>query len=296
MPILGELARRSLQRSEPDTAVNFLRKVTTRLAAVTNIICMIRDRPLTWLFLLASIVVDLAMFFGGQGPVFEGILVGQVAAVAIWAAIGCSHRLTRGSLLVVAVGVLATLAGYRNLAAYSRALTFMAAYALVVVLTSLVVVWLRTQVRIRFDGDRKKAPLKVPLIEFFGWTIVVAIASFGARTMNVDILEGVLRFFPVYLLTYAIAPLALVLFDSRFRMLHLVKAVLFIGGVYLIAAFFLDGFKARFVVVTSVAAYLTTWLLVRSIEYDQLKKSAEDSEEDTNEQNGESIKLFDVDQ
>ena len=236
------------------------------------------------------------MFFGGRGPVFEGILVGQIATIAVWAAIGDSHRLTRGSLLVVAIGVLAVLPEYRSLATYSRTLTFMAAYALVVVFTSLVVVWLRNHVRIRFDRDHERAPLRVPLIEFFGWTIVVAIASFGARYMNVDTLERVHQYFIVYLLTYAIVPLALILFDSRFRKMHLVKAVLFLCGVYWMGAYFYGRGPSYGIKMACVAAYLTAWLLVRSIEYDQLKTAEEGTDNDAEEQADCEIKLFDAEQ
>jgi hypothetical protein len=254
---------------------------------------MFRERPLTWLFILATVVVDLAMFFGGRGTVFEGIVVGQVAAIAIWAAIGHSHRLTRGSLLVVAVGILAYLPGFRSFQSYSRMLTFMAAFALAVAATSLGFVWLRRRIRIRFDGDHEQTPLKVPLIEFFGWTIVVAIASFGARHMDVQFLERVQHFFPVYLLTYAIVPLALVLFDSRFRMLHLLKAVLLVYGAYWMGTHFLGRGSWYGLKMASLTMYLTAWLLVRSIEYDQ-PKSVEETVE-TEEPNGE-IKLFDADE
>jgi hypothetical protein len=168
----------------------------------------------------------------------------------------------------------------------------MAAYALVVVVTSLAIVWLRAQVRIRFAGDRETAPLKIPLIEFFGWTIVVAIASFGARHMNLSVLKVVTQSPSQSLLLYAVPPLALILFDSRFRMPHLAKAVLFVGGVYLTASFLQDG--AEFAIcMASQAAYLTAWLLVRSFEYDQLKTAEED--EDSEEQIGE-IELFDAKQ
>ncbi len=253
---------------------------------------MFRDRPLTWLFILATVVVDLTMFFGGGGAIFNGILVGQVAATAIWAAIGHSHRLTRGSLLVVTVGVLAILPVN---GIYENVLTFMASYALVIVATSSVVVWLRNRILVRLNGDREKAPLKVPLIEFFGWTIVVAVASFGARYIEIDrCLESVLHFPFTFLLLYAVAPVGLLMFDSRYCPLHLVKAVLFVGGVYLVATS-LESVGQIDVVewVPSVATYLTAWLLVRSIEYDQLKTAEEDP--DSEEQNGE-IKLFDAKQ
>ena len=251
---------------------------------------MFRDRPLTWLFILATVVVDLALFYGGKEPVFEGIVVGQVAAVAIWTVVGHSHRLTRGSLLVVAVGVLAILPVSGN---YEVALTFMASYSIVIVATSSVVVWLRDRVLTRLNGDREKAPLKVPLIEFFGWTIVVAVASFGARYIETDrFLEIVLQFPFTFLLLYAVAPVGLLMFDSTYCPLHLVKAVLFVGGVYLTISYLIPNGQFE-VEVTSVAAYLTAWLLVRSIEYDQLKTAEEDP--DSEEQNGE-IKLFDAKQ
>jgi hypothetical protein len=236
---------------------------------------MLRERPLTWLFILATVVVDLALSVGRQRPVFSGILMGQVAAIAIWAVVGQSHRLTRGSLLVVAVGVLAILP--EHLSVYSSTLTLMAAYALVWVATTLVVVWLRNQVRNRFEGNREKAPLRVPLIEFFGWTIVVAIASFGARYMNFDVWRAVPQDSTFYTLVYAIPPIALILFDSRFRSLHLVKAVLFIGGVFLTVSVLLSEIHFG-VIVTISAVYLTAWLLVRSIEYDQLKTAAENDD------------------
>jgi hypothetical protein len=238
---------------------------------------MFRERPLTWLFILATVVVDLALNFGGQRWVFHGILFGQVAAIAIWAAVGHWHRLARGSLLVVAVGFLAYFPGPKPFEYYSKTLTFAAAHALLVVATSLVIVWLQNQVGNRFEGDRNRTPFRVPLIEFFGWTIVVAIASFGARLMYFGDLEVVLRSPSRYMLIYAVAPLALILFYSRFRPVYLVKAILFVGCTYLAASFLLS--DERFVIdVTISAAYLTAWLLVRSIEYDQLKTSAENED------------------
>jgi len=253
---------------------------------------MFRERPLTWLFLLATIVVDLAMVFSRLGPIFNGILVGQVAAVSVWAALGPSHRLFRGSLLVLAIGLLATLPGQGSFNVYSRSLTFMAAYGLIVVLTSLVFIWLRKRVRGRFKSEREQTPLKVPLIEFFGWTLVAAIASFGTRYMNVQSLERVQRHLPQYLLIYAMVPLALILFTSRFRILHLVKAALFIYSVYWFGSNFLGGGSRYGLSMTSLAAYLTAWLLVRSIEYDQLR-TAEENEE--NEDEDSDVKLLDAD-
>jgi hypothetical protein len=246
---------------------------------------MFRERPLTWLFILATVVVDLALNFGERSDfifpvrtaVHGGFIWGQVAAVAIWAAIGQSHRLTRGSLLVVAIGTLAIVPGYLNVRSYSNTLTIMAAYALIVVAASLVVIWLRTQVRIKFDGDREQSPLKIPLIEFFGWTIVVAIASFGARYMNLTALMAISLSPSDFLLMCAVAPIALLLFDSRFSMLHLAKAVLFVGGVYLVFTVLQIGLGSE-LVMTSHATYLTAWLLVRSIEYDQLKTVAENDD------------------
>lgn len=253
---------------------------------------MFRGRPLHWLFLLASIAIDLAMYFGGKGLIFEGLIVGQVAALGIWAALGQAYRLTRGSLLVVGIAILALLPGYRSLYTYPRNLTFMGAYALAVVITSLLVAWLRKRVRVRFAGEAEQSPLKVPLIEFFGWTIIVAVASFGARHMDLDALHRVTQQLPVYLLTYAIVPLALILFDSRFRPLHLAKALLFLCGVYWIGAYFLGRGPWYSLKMTTVAAYLTAWMLVRSIEYDQIKTVTEESEQ----QEDESVKLFEPEQ
>jgi hypothetical protein len=248
---------------------------------------MLRERPLTWLFILATVVVDLAISVTREEPISGGVLIGQVAAIAIWTVIGHPHRLIRGSLLVVAVGGLAALTeGFVN---YSRSLAFMAAYAVAMVSTSLIVVWLRNQVRIRFNCDPPPAPLRVPLIELFGWTIVVAVASFGARYMEPSFWKEVLRVPSPYLLLYAISPMSLLLFDSRFRTLHLVKAALFIGGVYLASSFLSSRLSQRDIpeVITGVAAYLTIWLLVRSIEYDQIKTSEEEVGK---------TKLFDADE
>ena len=215
------------------------------------------------------------MCLGVRGPVFEGVVVGQVATIAVWAATGQSYRLTRGSLLVVGVGVLALLSGARSPKVYSRTLTLMAAYVLVVVVTTLAIVWLRSRLRSRFGNDPSKTPLQVPLIEFFGWTIVVAIISFGARYMDVQFLERVQHLFPVYLLTYAIVPLALILFESKFRFLQLISAALFLAVVYWMGTHFFGRGPWYGLKVVSTAGYLTAWLLMRNIEQDQLCAAVE---------------------
>jgi hypothetical protein len=234
---------------------------------------MFRERPLTWLFILATVVVDLALPVTWEGsPILVGAVIGQIAAVSIWTVIGHPHRLIRGSLIVVAFGALA-LMGHPSPSLSSRALSFAAVYSPIVVLTSLVIVWLRNKIRFRFNEALSPAPLRIPLIELFGWTIVVAIASLGVRQVEPSFFDTMLRSPSRNLVVFSVAPIALFLFDVRYRPSHLVKAVLFVGGMYMLQRSHISALETA-----SLAAYLTAWLLVRSIEYDNLKTAEENDD------------------
>ncbi len=142
---------------------------------------MFRNRPLTWLFFIATVCADLTQNVAesvGTALWFRGFELGQIAVLAIWAVRGQSHRLIRASCLVLAIGFLG-----RSNYATPLLMGVFSFYAFAIYAITLVVYMYRG----RRDQEKKSAakkPFQVPLIEFFGLTIVVAIAAYFVRTVD----------------------------------------------------------------------------------------------------------------
>jgi hypothetical protein len=154
---------------------------------------MRRDHLLIWLFIAASVVVDLALMVGPNRSgdtlaVLKGLVLGQVAELAIWAARGQAHRLARGATLVCATTGLALVTAAAIRLPMAEWLAQLSAMALAVLLTALVVDGLLNRRRAAEQGVQQKN-LQFPLIELFGWTIVVAVVSFAGRHMIFDFLR-----------------------------------------------------------------------------------------------------------
>ena len=250
---------------------------------------MFRQRPLTWLFVIASVVVDGATWVAGAEHLLEGLVVGQVAALSIWAAVGNAHRMTRAAVVIMAIAFLALLPDDYSLVQYCRWLTMLSIYALAVWTTSLVFLWLEKQVLKRRGKAPQQEVWRFPLIEFFGWTILVAIACAAVRHMDPRVVERIGNYPSLYVWLYLMVPAALVLFPSRFRLIYLVKAVLFVAVIYAISKYSIRGkpwFRPTYVLGMSTAAgYLAAWMLVRSIEKDQVEAVQQPKEEDDSQTN-----------
>ena len=149
---------------------------------------MASGRPLIQLFLMATLALDLVFSIANEVSDFVsimklGLILGQLAALAIWAIRGHMHRLARISCLVVAVGLLTSMIDI-DPSPKSIWVTFHAVYALLVVMGT----GLCDYVGHRIGDDNQDGPSarrwQVSLIECFGWTIVVAMISYGVRDMN----------------------------------------------------------------------------------------------------------------
>ena len=154
---------------------------------------MFRDRPLTWLFIAATIAVDLVLMVveSDQGLISSvkiGLVLGQLAALAIWSVRGHLNRLARISCLILATGLLTYLIDAIP-DSKSIWLAFNTGYVFWIILVALTGDLICYRLRKKLGAESSKNRWRVPLIEFFGWTTVVAIISFGARHMDFDFLR-----------------------------------------------------------------------------------------------------------
>jgi len=149
---------------------------------------MFRDRPLIWLFIAATIAVDLVLMVveSDQGFISSmkiGLVLGQLAALAIWSVRGQMNRLGRISCLLLVTALLTYLIdAIPDLK--PNWLAFNSGYVAWIISVALIGDFVRFLLRKKTGVDRPANPWQVPLIEFFGWTTVVAIISFGARHMD----------------------------------------------------------------------------------------------------------------
>jgi hypothetical protein len=236
---------------------------------------MFRDRLLTWLFITASVVVDLALLaavMASPNPhryeaLQEGLAAGQVGALAIWAITGSAHRLARVAGLVISTGLLTLLVVGQEIERFGEPLVLLAIYAAIV----LAAVGVIAACRRAFSGKREsvRETFQVSLIEMFGWMIVVAIASFGARFMDLQVLDFYRSHSagPLVLLL-SVPVIAELLFRPKFQPLQLVKWMLFVGSFYVAGGMFADQRLLANLFATQ-AAYLAAWMVVRSLESDE---------------------------
>lgn len=152
----------------------------------------LRDWPVCWLFLLATATADAAMLGGSTDlPWPLGMVVGQMMLLGMWVVHSRSHRLIRGALFVVGLGGLSWLAVTVVEPFYWQRWSFLlgatVAIQSTVAAAAAATRWagrlLPEQTVTATNAER----LQYPLIEIFGWTIVVAGASVLLRAAtNVD--------------------------------------------------------------------------------------------------------------
>lgn len=141
-----------------------------------------RDQPSTWLFVVASVVGVLALgemrLRGAWYLTPIGIALGQIFVLAAWGVCGSSHRLLRGGTLVAASAGLAYLLSrlsrfHPHLEVYPRMLAITAGSLGAALAGAAVASAMAEYLRRRSDTSQSEFP-RFPLIEVFGWTIVVA--------------------------------------------------------------------------------------------------------------------------
>ncbi|NOZ40223.1 MAG: hypothetical protein GXP24_08360 [Planctomycetes bacterium] len=172
---------------------------------------MSRDRPLTWLFVAATIAVDLAWVAMIRGNKFvlirDGSMLLLSGGIGLFFAQSCVlaiivmrqkwDKLTQASFSVVVNGILAGLVLLAGAPDFGRWFVYFAMHAVQAIVVS--ILWQLMRQR------RKRLVLwKVSLMEIFGWTTLVAILSFGFRFMDFSrfrLLGGIALLAPSLLLT-----------------------------------------------------------------------------------------------
>jgi hypothetical protein len=198
-------------------------------------------------------------------------LLGQVEALAMWTLRGQLHRLIRASFLVAGVVAVAAAQAYFTERNYARMLGLYTFAAMVMLLATAIADSFRAR-RVRSKAEVEPSPVRFPLVELFGWTIVVAIGSFFARWI-----EG--RYFPdssrqiQEAASVLLTPIALAVLVKRdLRELSQTTATLvmlvFVGSLAWITIINHGQFDVTLALCCQ-GAYLAAWLTVQSIEHIQ---------------------------
>ncbi|MGI9428959.1 MAG: hypothetical protein ACR2NM_09895 [Bythopirellula sp.] len=223
---------------------------------------MIRERLISGLFLTATLIVDFVLItinsrLDMAAMIKLGLVLGQLAALAIWAVRGKSHRLARISSLVVVTGLLTYVVGNEP-QQQGVWLAFNTLYVLGIVLVTGITDLMRYRLGMNSVKRYSREHWRIPLIEFFGWTIAVAIISFGARHMEfVFLTERVL----LLVLAFVSIPfLMAVLVWRDLRDLHRMGASVILVTALVAAAYLTSRRPTAWAVTMAQTGYLTLWL------------------------------------
>jgi hypothetical protein len=148
-----------------------------------------RRRPLAALFLLATLCVDAlvpalqpAIQQSGVEYLLLGALVGQAWTAGAWLVLGSAHRLSRGAVFVAAMAGLATLVVLGEPHPNPSRMEWGRAFGVVSLLGAAAIVGAAipaAMLRATAPRPAKDRPLQFPIVELFGWTVVVAFGSWA---------------------------------------------------------------------------------------------------------------------
>jgi hypothetical protein len=154
----------------------------------------LRERPLTWLFFAAAACLNaVACARSTRVEWFDDLVAGQLVVAGGWLASGRSHRLLRASIVVGAV-LASTAPDYFALLRYGNEVWRSILGSIVCLTASAAVgawctMWLATRGRCTQDLGRTRS-LSFPLVEIFGWTILVAVFALVMKSASFERLEG----------------------------------------------------------------------------------------------------------
>jgi len=233
---------------------------------------MFRDRPLTWLFVIATVCVDVV----GQ-LLFDSIqfwlAFGQLSAVAIWLVMGKVHRLARFGVFLAVISFVAGRSSNPGdwIFPENFFLTMLVVYTVCVVLAVCPIVFFRFWIRSRKQTVGRKNPWQFPLIELFGWTIIVAYASFACRFLNLESIWH-LEIFQFVSLIIPKAILAAIFLENTNPVGHWLRVVKFVCALLIwILCILLFGIlsdsASELVALLAVSGgYLVAWSTVRTLD------------------------------
>jgi len=240
---------------------------------------MFRDRPLAWLFVAATILVDATLVCSRRTEIggtawdwIEAFLLGQSAILGAWLATGQLHRLARGAFFVAGLVGLAFIFhanledsfGFRvNLWGIATALFPSCAaitYATVLFLQAIMAKWMP-------NGQSEPRPLRFPLVELFGWTIVVALGSVAMRQADFLALFNESGVTTSYLVPAALGGFLVVIF---FPTASLSVRAFFLATVieasYLLLRELTEAQGVRSITCYAPHLYIAFWLIVQRLD------------------------------
>jgi hypothetical protein len=247
-----------------------------------------RNRPLTWLFIIATACLDLvaiAHLINHESEWFGAIAVGQMCLTGSLLAAGQAHRLLRAGLFLgvpilltvpdyyVDASVL-TIEGTGEVLLVSTEAPYVLAISLVITAMAaffgFVLIALNAICVFRSSGAAK-AKFQFPIIEFFGWTIVVAVSTIALRAGDFGWID-----FPLLAdaASFSIFPAALVVFFHAPRKTWFLKGALLVSAAISFCTLAVRAENLDWQVILGAYAYLAGWILVKRMD-DALAKQRE---------------------
>jgi hypothetical protein len=200
-----------------------------------------RDYPLTWLFIVATVCVDLVVLFttdwgsalledsGLRFYLYNFGLPAQFSTLAVWGVMGKTHRLSRAAWIALAFGSLLLLTWTVEgpfLSGESMAFNFIQFFTVL----GGTAIWRACGLG-RPAYVESREPIRFSLVEMFGWTIIVALWAFALRYalggMIVD------KYLIVWIAVASLSPVLLV--PILYHQLTTVSRLLWLTSAYLLA-------------------------------------------------------------
>jgi hypothetical protein len=235
-----------------------------------------RQRPLTWLFIIATACLDLvaiAHLVNHEADWFGAIAVGQLCLVGALLPVGRAHRLLR-AILFLSVPILLSVPDYRTTDLTTEAgeiiqIEGVAPYVLGIsfVITALVSFFsfafmALNALCVRRSGGAM-ASFRFPIIEFFGWTIVIAVSTLVMRIAKLEWFDFVLL---AAVAECTLFPAALVVFAYSLLKTWFLKAALVVSAAVSLYALAVKSENLEWVVMVGAYAYVAGWLLVKRMD------------------------------
>lgn len=230
-----------------------------------------RRQPLTWLFLIATACLDLAAVAADFQVVwFDYLVAGQLFVAGGWLAIGGASRLARAAVALAAVALL-TAPDYLMPSRYGVDVwRYVLATLMYLTVACAIACWcwmaiLRLLHVQRPSADRVR--WQFPLIELFGWNIVVAVVLLMLRSARFTHLDDQSSHYLILGAGAAIAALMIISFVWREPRNDL-QSLLFVATAIVIywvalAAMYPKGDRY---ILWDAFAYVAAWILVRRVD------------------------------
>ena len=237
-----------------------------------------RQRPVTYLFLGTTSALIPALEASKSYLVAQGLAIGLIMVSGAWLVFGSTHRLARGAVFVGATAGLAALAmaSQRGLTmnSWQRALPKVFVVQIVVAVAAGLALLAIQRFR-RPTESSKPVSLRYPVVEVFGWTVVVALASLLLR--NADFLPLFQQWRSIiWLLGCCLAGTIAAALHRPDAGIERIKVVFVVALPFLAGCVIAPGEPDRydFIQLTVATGYLVAYCLCRSLD-EALKHSAE---------------------